>query len=454
MIFERAKILVMTDSPKIDTGFGRVGREVWSRLNATGKYDVTAIGWFHHDSNRESSYVVYPTRKNPSNGHPSQEDKYAHHSFPEIVEKINPDIVWTLGDMWMTDHVKDYKHRDSFKWVGYFPVDGEPVPSKWGSVVENMDKSVAYGSYGLNVMKQRAPKADLSYIYHGVDTKLFAPMSPERRSSEKKRLLGVDDKKVIGIIARNQPRKAFDSLFKMFYHVLRGEWYKCEDCGATTVSDYDIVTRTSSRPGKCGSCLSTSLTKGTPRKDVLLYLHCAPRDCGWDLIDLQEDYGLIGNIIFNPDLQVGKGVEENTLASIYNSIDIFTLPTRGEGFGLPVLEAMSCGIPIIATDYSAHPEWCGDGGILVPPKTVEAEPLTNIRRAIIDIDKYVEATVTLLDDEDLCKKYGKAGREQALKMDWSIVCKEWEKIIDSIAFPDGVPGHVEITDMKFKPEAV
>lgn len=454
MIFERVKILVMTDSPKIDTGFGRVGREVWSHLNATGKYDITAIGWFHQDSNREVPYTVYPTRKNPTKGHPSQEDKYAHHSFPEIVEKIKPDVVWTLGDMWMTDHVKECKGRDSFKWVGYFPIDGEPVPRRWGQVVEDMDVSVAYGEYGLNVIKQRAPNANLSYIYHGVNTKLFAPMDENRRASEKKRLLGIADKKVIGIVARNQPRKAFDSLFKMYYHVLRGEWYKCKDCGAVTVSEYDLVSRTSSAPNKCSVCPSTDLTKGSPREDVVLYLHCAPKDCGWELIDLQDDYGLMGNIIFNPDLQIGRGVEEGTLASIYNAIDIFTLPTRGEGFGLPVLEAMSCGVPIVATDYSAHPEWSRDSGILVPPKVIEAEPLTNIRRAIIDIDKYVEATLTLLDSDDLRKKYGAAGREQALKMDWSIVCKEWERIMDSVAFPNGAPGHVEITDMKFKPEAI
>lgn len=453
MAFERKKILVMSDSPKIDTGFGRVGREVWSHLNATGKYEINAIGWFHNENNRDVSYPIFTTRKN-AKGVITQEDKYAHHSFPEYVDRFKPDLVWTLGDMWMTDHVKDAPNRNKFKWMGYFPIDGQPVPSKWGSVVEAMDYAVAYGAYGAEVIKERAPNANLSYIYHGVDTKLFKPFPKEQREAIKERLLGVKGKKVIGIVARNQPRKAFDSLFKMFYCVVRGEWWRCEKCGGVTASDYNDIHRKASKPGKCRKCLSTDIKKGEAREDIILYLHCAPKDCGWDLLDLQDDFNLKGKIIFNPDLQIGRGVDERTLSALYNAIDIFTLPTRGEGFGLPLLEAMSSGRPIVATDYSAHPEWARGSGFLVPPKILEAEPLTNIRRAIIDLDEYVEDILALLDDEKLCEEYGKKGREQALKMDWDIICKQWENIVDSVLFPEGAPENVQVTDMKFKPEAI
>ena len=46
-MLERKKILVMTDSPKIDTGFGRVGREIFTYLAGTGRYEIACIGWFH-----------------------------------------------------------------------------------------------------------------------------------------------------------------------------------------------------------------------------------------------------------------------------------------------------------------------------------------------------------------------------------------------------------------------
>jgi glycosyltransferase involved in cell wall biosynthesis len=454
MAFERKKVLVMTDSAKIDTGFGRVGREVWSYLFSTGKYEVHSIGWFHQENARECPYPIYTTKKN-ERGMITQEDKYAHKTLPQIVDKIKPDLVWTLGDMWMTDHVKDAPNRNTFKWMGYFPIDGQPSPSKWGPVVENMDYAVAYGAYGMNVIKQRAPKANLDYIYHGVNTRLFRPHPPEARKQFKSQLLGLkQDKTVIGIVARNQPRKAFDSLFKAYYHVLNGEYVRCKNCDEITVSDYDVVERKVTTPHACRSCGSKDITKGKPKDDIILYLHCAPKDCGWDLIDLQADFDLKGNIIFNPEIQIGRGVAEGTLAAVYNAIDIFTLPTRGEGFGLPILEAMSSGIPVIATDYSAHPEWCKDSTILIPPKITEAEPLTNIRRAIIDMDEYVKALLMLIENESMRKKYGELGRKQAEKMDWSIINRQWEKLVDSALYPEGVPERVEVTDMKFKLEEI
>ena len=143
--------------------------------------------------------------------------------------------------------------------------------------------------------------------------------------------------------------------------------------------------------------------------------------------------------MINPDLKIGAGVSELTLAAIYNTFDIFTLPTRGEGFGLPILEAMSCGVPVVVTNYSAPTEWAMGCGELVKPVVYEAEPLTNIRRAIIDMDLYVTSLVKLLDDPGLRKKYGDEGRKRALTMDWSIIQKQWECLIDSVLDPGGAP---------------
>lgn len=51
---------------------------------------------------------------------------------------------------------------------------------------------------------------------------------------------------------------------------------------------------------------------------------------------------------------------EDALVGLYNSCDAFVLPTRAEGWGLPVTEAMACGLPVIVTDYSAPAEYLSD----------------------------------------------------------------------------------------------
>jgi glycosyltransferase involved in cell wall biosynthesis len=65
-------------------------------------------------------------------------------------------------------------------------------------------------------------------------------------------------------------------------------------------------------------------------------------------------------------------VPEEDVAALYNGADAFVYPSLYEGFGLPPLEAMACGCPVIASDTSALPEVVGDAGLLVNPTSEEA----------------------------------------------------------------------------------
>jgi len=453
---ERKKILVMTDSPKLHTGFATVGKKIFTYLNRTGKYEINCIGWFHQDgANEEVSYPIWTTDKDDK-GRLTQEDKYAHKTFPTYVEKFKPDLVWTLGDMWMVDHVASAPNRKTFKWVAYFPIDGHPSPSKWGPVVESMDVAVAYGQYGMDVISKRAPRANLKYIYHGVDTNTFKPLDLDLKVEARKTIMGLGyDKKVIGIVARNQPRKAFDKLLEAYFYILNGMYAKCSDCKRISTYHFDIINKRLYPVNICRHCGGSNVVKGEERDDVRLYIHAAIVDCGWDLLDLQNDFNLAGKVLVNPGLKIGVGVSDHTLNGVYNSFDIFTLPTRGEGFGLPILEAMSAGIPVVVTDYSAHPEWSRGCGELVPPITLESEPLTNIRRAVIDTDLYVTSLLKLLDDPELGKKYGEEGRKVAQQFAWEGICKQWENLIDGVLWPEGnAPSSISPADLNYKMEVM
>jgi glycosyltransferase involved in cell wall biosynthesis len=65
----------------------------------------------------------------------------------------------------------------------------------------------------------------------------------------------------------------------------------------------------------------------------------------------------------------------------YNAAELFVYPSLFEGFGLPPLEAMACGTPVIVSDTSSLPEVVGDGGVTVPPTDVEA--LTDAMAAML-----------------------------------------------------------------------
>jgi glycosyltransferase involved in cell wall biosynthesis len=68
-------------------------------------------------------------------------------------------------------------------------------------------------------------------------------------------------------------------------------------------------------------------------------------------------------------LKLTNYVPLEDLISLYNHASLFILLSLYEGFGLPVLEAMSCGTPVIAANTSSLPELVGNAGILVNPQT-------------------------------------------------------------------------------------
>jgi glycosyltransferase involved in cell wall biosynthesis len=65
-------------------------------------------------------------------------------------------------------------------------------------------------------------------------------------------------------------------------------------------------------------------------------------------------------------------VDDADLPGLYAGARVFVLPSRYEGFGLTCLEAMACGVPVVAADRAALPETCGDAATLVNPDDVEA----------------------------------------------------------------------------------
>jgi glycosyltransferase involved in cell wall biosynthesis len=99
----------------------------------------------------------------------------------------------------------------------------------------------------------------------------------------------------------------------------------------------------------------------------------------------------------------------DTLRCFYESAAAFVFPSRYEGFGLPPLEAMACGTPVVASNTSSLPEVVGDAAVLVNPENV-----FDIARGIRDI----------LLDETLRAELIRRGREQAARFSWEHTARQ------------------------------
>ncbi len=88
---------------------------------------------------------------------------------------------------------------------------------------------------------------------------------------------------------------------------------------------------------------------------------------GWmyqDLFAIVEKLGLTSRVIFT------GFVSDTDLPALYSAAQVFVYPSLYEGFGLPILEAMQCGTPVITTNVSSLPEVSGDAALLVAPDNV------------------------------------------------------------------------------------
>ncbi len=117
-----------------------------------------------------------------------------------------------------------------------------------------------------------------------------------------------------------------------------------------------------------------------------------------------------------PNVKYLGYVDDEKLIKLYREVDVCVYPSIYEGFGLPPLEAMACGCPVIVSNSSSLPEVVGDAGILVNP---------------YNVDEIAKAIIRVLRDDELKKKMSLLGIERAKKFKLDKQLDEMVKIIKS-----------------------
>lgn len=215
------------------------------------------------------------------------------------------------------------------------------------------------------INKLNMPEEKIKVVHLGVDTNMFKPMD---KAKARKKLGLPQDKKIILHVSSEEPRKNVSGLIKAFYKFTK------KNPNAFLI-----------RVGEKRASTERLIRELGLEKKVLYYEH----------------------------------VSKEELALLYNSSDVFALPSFYEGFGLPVLEAMACGVPVIASSSTSLSEVLGNGGIMIDP---------------FDVNTLTKGISEVLADRNTRRSLTEKGLKRAKLFSWKKTAKEtldtYEKIYE------------------------
>lgn len=433
----KKRILFCSEATFLNTGYATYTREILNYLHSTGKYELAELASYGEKNDPRAKgipwkfYGVVPgeqasqQEKEQYQNHPTSQ--FGELAFEPVCLDFKPDIVCDIRDFWMLDFQERSPFRPYFKWCIMPTVDARPQARQWVSTYQTADACLTYSEWAGEVLKEQSGNK-INYI--GISPPSAHPAySPIDNKESLRKSFGIDPKlKIIGTVMRNQRRKLYPDLFEAF---------------------------------------KLLLDKVPNPKDYVLYCHTSYPDLGWDIPELLHQYQLSSKVYFTYICgQTGKpfaslfrgavtqspytgqygsvlsnvkmGAEYEDLAKIMNLFDIYVQYANCEGFGLPQVEAAACGVPVMATDYSAMESVVRNlNGIPVKPKALYKELETGCLRAVPDNELAANLLIEFFEKtEEERRELSVQTRQMFLKhYQWNKSGNAWESYFDSVDLP-------------------
>jgi glycosyltransferase involved in cell wall biosynthesis len=193
------------------------------------------------------------------------------------------------------------------------PIEADPLCFSWAMVLMKMDKALIISQFGTEEAIKMG--IDAEHIRIGLDTSIWKFRTQEEKMD--RGVFGFDNETfVVLTVADNQERK----------NLARGMEIFAEFSLDKPNTKYVLVTR-------------------------------EHNPVGWKLRDLAQEFDITDKLMI-----FERGIPQEQLWSIFAISDVFLLPSKAEGLGMPMLEAMAVGLPLIATNCTGMKEVITEGG--------------------------------------------------------------------------------------------
>jgi len=314
--------MMLSNAPWTPSGYGQQASLFLPRLADMGHtMAITCYYGLEGGVINMGKFLAFPKRLHP----------YGNDISMLHTASFQADIMLSLMDTWVMNP-EDYPK--GMRWVPWYPVDHDPMPAIVRNKIALAYKRITFSQHGVKMTHQAG--LDCSYVPHGIDTNVFKPLD---RAACRKALGLPDDKWIVGTVAMNKgnpSRKCFSEMMEAFARFHRRH------------------------PDSC-YILQTDKGEGIDGKV--------------NLPELARNLGLEENkdVFFCNQYQNVLGFQAEYMAQNYNCMDVHLITTRGEGFGIPILEAQACGTPVITGGWTACKELFWAGQMLDPAKDAERE---------------------------------------------------------------------------------
>lgn len=311
----KPKLLWISDAV-VETGFARVTHNVLGWLGS--RWDRVVLGVNAKGDPHSYPYRIYPAMVGG--------DMWGFGRFAEIIKLEKPDVIVIQSDAWIVKGFLEIAETmpDCPPVCAFMPVDAAGVKRATAKALGQLAFAAFYTEWAVEQARSCGFEGNAFAVGLGVRREIYKPM-PQAEARVKLKGLDIPEGAfLVTNVNRNQPRKRQDLTIKYF-----AEWVK--------------------RGG-----------------DGYLYLHALRQDIGWDLQEIADYYG-ISDRFFMPDADTYADLmPEAGMPAIYSAADVNVSTCMGEGFGLPHLESMACGVPQIIPDFAALGEWPRGAVVNVP----------------------------------------------------------------------------------------
>ena len=318
------KINWFSNAPWASTGYGNQTKLFVPRIAKLG-HEMTITAFYGLQGGIVGSpydgIKVYPNGR-----HPYGQDVIGAHAID-----AKADVIISLFDIWA---MQPENIPSSIKWFPWFPIDSEPMPPQVLQQAMKAEKSITMSKFGKSIAEQMG--LDAYYVPHGVDTKLFRNVD---QTQAREYLSFPKDKFIVGTVAANKglpPRKSWYELIMAF--------------AALKQQHKDVMFYIHTDDG----------ARGGETVDIAKFCQVLGLKVGYIQQYNAEPYNDVDVLIVDQYINL-LGAPDDYMVAVYNALDVMMLVSRGEGFGIPIVEAQACGCPVIVGDWTAMGELCFSG---------------------------------------------------------------------------------------------